>query len=96
MKIGSDYLTADSVVGVSGKPVRIYSVTALSGATAGKVVLRNGTTSGGTIYVNALCGTVSQTNTFNFEGGMFFPDGCFFDKDANVTSVVVCYEQVTT
>ena len=94
MSVGSKYLTADGIIGGSGLPVKIYSVTALSGGTAGKVVLRNGSTAAGTIYVNALCAVVSQTNTFNFESGTLFPDGCFFDKDANVTSVVVTYEQL--
>jgi len=35
MTSGSKYLAADGVVGVSGKPVRVYSVELLSGATAG-------------------------------------------------------------
>lgn len=96
MSTGTKYLTADGVVGVSAKPVRVFSVTALSGATAGKIVLRNGSSASGTIYVNALCGTVSQTNTVNFEGGLVFPGGCFFDKDTNVTSVAIGFEQIAS
>lgn len=96
MASGSKYLTADGVVGTSAKPVRIYTLTAVSGATAGKIVLRNGSGAAGTIYVNALCATVSQSHTINFEHGMVFPDGCFFDKDANVDSIVVSYEQIVS
>ena len=96
MTSGSKYLSADGVVGVSGKPVRVYSVELLSGATAGILVLRNGSTAAGTIYVNQTCATVSETNTFNWCGGITFPDGCFFDKDTNTTSVVVNYEQLAS
>lgn len=96
MTSGSKYLAADGVIGVSAKPVRIYSVEVLSGGTAGVLVLRNGSTASGTIYVQQTCATVSETNTFNWCGGLTFPDGCFFDKDTNVTSVVVNYEQIAS
>lgn len=89
---GSKYLTADGVVGPSGQPVLIFSITPLSGATAGKTVLKNGSTSSGTIYVNELSPTVSQSHTVSWEGGLLFPDGCFFDKDTNVASVVISYK----
>jgi len=94
MSTGSKYLVADGVIGVSAKPVRVHSLTAVSGATAGKIVLRNGSSASGTVYVNELCATVSQSHSLNFEGGLVFPDGCFFDKDANVDSIVVGYTQV--
>lgn len=94
MTSGSIYLDADGAVGVSGKPVRVYSVELLSGETAGKLVLRNGDSASGTIYVNQTCATVSETNTFNWCGGLTFPDGCFFDIDTNTTSIVANYEQL--
>jgi len=86
---GSVRLTEDGAVGPSGKPIRVFSATQLSGGTAGILVLRNGTTDSGTVYVQKTAGTVSNTDTVNFEGGLLFPSGCFFDKDANTTAVVV-------
>lgn len=87
-KGGSVYKTSDSVIGVSGDPTRVYSATWLSGTTAGNLVLRNGTGATGDIYVQEI-GTASQTKTLNWEEGLLFPSGCFFDKDTNVTSVVI-------
>lgn len=85
---GSYYLSADSVVGTSGKPIRIFSVEVLSGASAGELVLRNGTSASGTIYVKR-DGIANKTVNFEWVHGFYFPDGCFFDKDTNVTSVVI-------
>jgi hypothetical protein len=86
---GSVRLTGDGAVGASGKPIRVYSATQLSGATAGILVLRNGTSDSGTVYVQKTAPVVSNTDTVNFEGGLLFPGGCFFDKDTNTTAVVV-------
>lgn len=86
----STYLTADGVIGASGKRIRVFSATFLSGGTAGILVLRNGAADTGTVYVQA-AGTISRTVTVNFEGGLTFPAGCFFDKDTNTASVVVEY-----
>ena len=88
---GSVFVNADAAIGRSGVPVRIYNATWLSGATAGDLVLRNGTGDSDQIYVNAV-GTVNQTATLNWQSGLFFPDGCFFDKDTNLTSAVIAYE----
>lgn len=93
MNPGPTRLTADGAVGPSGKPVRIFSVEVLSGATAGELVLRHGTGASGTIWVQQ-DGTASKTKTFNWEGGLLFPDGCFFDKDTNVTAIVASYVAV--
>jgi hypothetical protein len=93
---GSVRLTASGVVGVSGKPVRVHSVELLSGGTAGKLTLRNGTADTDTVYVDQTCATVSETNTFTWVGGLVFPDGCYFHKDANTTAVVVNFEQIAS
>lgn len=71
-------LTADGVVGVSGKPVRIWNATWLSDGTARDLVLRSGTGATGAIIVQA-AGIISQTVTLNFENGKRFPNGCFLD-----------------
>jgi len=82
--------TSDSVIGIAGDPSRVYSVTWLSGTTAGNLVLRNGSDATGDIFIQEE-GTASQTKTLTFEEGLLFPSGCFFDKDTNVTAAVIAY-----
>jgi hypothetical protein len=84
--IGSVILTADGAVGISGKPVRVYSATWLSDATARDLVLRHGTSGSATIWITA-GGTISKTVTLNFEGGLLFPNGCYFSKGDIVSAV---------
>lgn len=86
---GSVRLTGDGSVGPAGKPIRVFSCTQLSGATAGIAVLRNGTSASGSVYVQKTAPVVSNTDTINFENGLLFPGGCWFDKDTNTTAVVV-------
>lgn len=86
---GAVRYTADGAVGPSGANIRVYSATALSGGTAGILVLRNGTTDSANIWVQQTAPVVSNTFTINFEGGLLFTGGCFFDKDTNITAVVV-------
>jgi len=88
---GNQYSTGDAVVGASGKPCRIWNVSWLSDGTARDLVLRNGSTASGTIYIQA-GGTVSLTTTLNFEGGKLFPDGCFFDFTASMVHAVFEFE----
>lgn len=84
---GSAYYSADSAVGRSGQPCRVFSATWLSDGTARDLVLRNGTTDSGTIYVQA-AGTISKTVTQNWEGGLLFPAGCFFDIGSAVSVAI--------
>jgi hypothetical protein len=95
-EIGKGYqvVTADIAVNTAGDPVVIYGVTIVSTGTAGVVLLRNGDTVAGTVILT-LNGTVSTDKTIDFGGvGIVFPDGCFVDIDANVTSCTVVYEKV--
>lgn len=95
MSVGSQRLTADGVVGVSGKPIRIYSAVMLSGSGgAGELVLRSGTADTGTLYFQEDGTAASHTKIYNFGEGFYFPAGCFFDKDTNTDAVVVNFEQV--
>jgi len=81
-------ITADGAVITSGKPVRVYNITWLSGTTAGYVGLRNGTgTSADLDYYRD--GTASKTYSESFENGKLFPAGCYCDIDANVTWVTI-------
>lgn len=92
---GSKRLTTDGVVGPSGSPIRVHSAVILSGSGgAGVLVLRNGTTASGTVYVQEYGNAASKTKTYNFIGGLVFPDGCFFDIDTNVDAVVVNFEAI--
>jgi len=84
---GAEQHTADSVVGVSGRPIRLWAVNMLSGGTAGQLVLRNGTADTDTIWVREV-GTVSTGKTVTYgDEGFLFPDGLFYDDDSNFTSV---------
>lgn len=95
-KSGSIRVTGDQALGggVTGNPdknaVRVYSATWLSDGTGRNLVLRNGTTASGDIFVTA-AGTASVSITLNFEGGLRFPEGCFIDFTASTVSVVVEY-----
>ena len=90
---GSQLVTADGVLGISGQAKIVYSIHILSGGGGGGVVLlRRGTAVGDTIGISQT-GTTSIGVTFNYEGGMYFPAGCFVDVDANVTSVLVSYRE---
>lgn len=95
MSIGSVRLAADGVVGISGKPIRVHSVEMLNDASVGELVLRNGTADSATIYVKKNGVTVSDTDTYQWTGGMLFPAGCFFDKDTNTVAAVISFEQVS-
>lgn len=88
---GDQYSTADAVVGVSGKPCRIWNVSWLSDGTARDLVLRNGSSASGDIRIQA-AGSVSTTQTLNFEGGKLFPAGCFFDFTASMVSASFEFE----
>lgn len=90
---GAVSVTADSVIGASGKPVRVWAVNMLSGGTAGQLVLRNGAAAGADIWVREV-GTANTGKTVDYgETGVFFPAGCFYDDDSNFTHVVIQYSQ---
>ena len=84
---GAEQHTADSVVGPSGQPIRLWAVNMLSGGTAGQLVLRNGTADTAAIWVREV-GTVSTGKTVPYgDQGILFPEGLFYDDDSNFTSV---------
>jgi len=87
---GSIRVTDDVALGGNGKACRVYSVSFLSDGTARTLVLRNGTTASGPIYISKL-GTISETVIINFENGLRFPDGCFLDFTASMVSAVIEY-----
>lgn len=88
MLIGTQVLTEDGAVGTSGKPIRVYWIHLVSGATASTTTFKNGTTTSGTAYIQ-VDGLVSKGVTLNFAGGVLFPAGCFMDTDANISYCTV-------
>jgi len=93
-KHGTALVTAAGVVGLSGKPITVYAMNIISTGGGGSVVtLRDGTTSSGTIYI-AETGTTSKGVTFNYSEGFYFPDGLYVSVDANLTSVLISYDQL--
>ncbi len=89
---GSVRITGDSVVGPTGRPIRLYCVSMVSGAGGASVLsLKNGTTTAGTEYVS-ITGTVSTGAVTNFAGGLRFPDGLFADADSNIGSATFVFD----
>lgn len=87
---GNTIVTADTVIGVSGRPVRVFSATYLSSGTAAALVLRNGTGAGDDALVQTADGTINVSITLNFgESGLLFPAGCFVDFDSDMTRISI-------
>lgn len=83
----------DAVVGTSGKSTRVFAINFLSDGTAGVLILRNGTSTGGTVFITEN-GVVSSGKTVPYgTTGVLFPAGCFLDVDSHVTGGVVSFSQ---
>lgn len=93
--IGTQKVTADSVIGTSGKAIKVYGVHLVSGGTASTCTLKNGTSTSGAAYAQ-IDGTASVGVTISFNGGKYFPAGCFFDADANISYATVDYAEYPT
>jgi hypothetical protein len=74
-----------SVVGVSGKPFRLFNANLIT-LTGGALTLYNGTSTGGTKYVQ-IDGTTGKGTTVNFEGGVLFPAGLYASGATGVHEV---------
>lgn len=87
------FTTSDVVIGTSGKPIRVFALSFVSGGTAGVILLRNGTSTAGTAFVRE-DGVISSGKTIQYgQTGILFPAGCFLDLDANVSAGVVSFSQ---
>jgi hypothetical protein len=82
---GTIRLTADSVIGISGKKVRVFGVHFVNGGTANTLYLRNGTSTAGSIYIQ-VDGVANKGVTENFAGGLLLPAGCYVDFSATTDS----------
>lgn len=93
---GTQFLTtADAVVGISGRPTRVYFITVLSDGTATVVKMYNGTSTGGQFF-HQIDGTISKSVTVYFGAqGLLFPAGCFLDVDTHTAGGAIAYETLT-
>ena len=92
---GQQRITADGVLGTSGKPQRVYSLTIMGKLTGpGVVILRNGTLVTDTETFRAQGVSEGTTTTSFGTCGRFFPAGCFVDVDGDVEYAEFDYEQV--
>lgn len=85
---GAETFTANGAVITSGKPIRVYSATWVSGATAGILQLYNGTAISGTPWISET-GTAQRSKTVNFTNGLLFNAGCYVDIDAAASNTSV-------
>jgi hypothetical protein len=88
---GTQRITADGSIGPTGKPIRLYCVSLVSGGTASVLSLLNGSSASGTQYVS-ITGTISTGVVINFAGGMRFPDGLYADVDSNISSATFVFD----
>lgn len=79
----------DSTVGVSGKPVRVYSIELISGGTASTIKLFNSTAISAAAQYAQVDGIANKSVVINYAGGKLFPNGCFCQTDANTTFVTI-------
>ena len=89
---GATRLTADGLVGTSGKPIRVFQIHLVSGATLSTTLFKNGTSTGGTSYIQ-VDGTASKGVTWESKNGVLFPSGCYMDTDANISFCVIVYTE---
>jgi hypothetical protein len=80
-------------VGTSGKPIRVFSVELISGATASTIQLFNGTTDTAANLYAQVDGIANQSVVINYAGGKRFPNGCFLDTDTNTAYATVVYTE---
>lgn len=94
-EVGYKVLTVSGVVGDSGKPQALYGYGFKSGATAGQLVLFDGTSSvsPSTVVVDTN-GMISSTVFNNFGIGVVFTTGLFASFDGNVTRATFFVRQV--
>ena len=79
----------------AGKPMRIYSVHLVSGATSSVMKLHNmsgGATSATTAYAQ-IDGAASQGITVGFNGGLRFPAGCYVSVDSALSYATIIYTE---
>lgn len=92
LPIGSTKITADGVVGTSGKKIRVYAFIVNADSSGASVDAYDGTSTGGT-KLDVLTGAASVSTRISYPGGLLFNSGCYLDIDAHTNFVTVIYEQ---
>lgn len=93
LSIGSQNITADGVIGTSGKKIRVYELIVRAGSGGATVVdVYNGTSSGGT-KIDTINAAQSTTTRAVYAGGLYCGSGLYIDVDANTSFVTAIYEQ---
>ena len=83
----------DIAIGQSGKPVRVFSIELISGATASTVLTFNGIAIVAANQYGQVDGLASKSVVINYAGGRRFPAGCFLQTDANSAFTIVTFTQ---
>lgn len=92
--MNTEKFTGDSVVGTSGNPIKVYSITAFAtGGGNGQVFLKNGTDAAGDEF-HRMDVAQGKPQTDIFPNGRLFPNGLFFDKGYNLNYAVIDFEEV--
>ena len=90
---GTETFTADSVVGISGEPVRIYSIYWVKETGAETMVVRSGTSDSGTIIIEQVS-TADDGNFLDFGAeGILFPSGAFYDESTAITTATFTFKE---
>lgn len=93
MAIAYQKVTSDGVIGTSGTAKVVYGVHVVSGGAAGTVILRNGTGTGDPAIFN-FAGVANEGTYFDCGVGVVFPNGVYYDEDANVSHALVMYREL--
>lgn len=94
---GIQRITGDAQIGPSGtinvpRPIRLFSVSLISGVAASTLILRDGLSATSTAN-EQVDGTASQSVTKNYAGGLRFPNGLFADADANISYATLSFTE---
>jgi hypothetical protein len=92
LSIGSQKISADGVIGGSGKVIRVFGFIVNADASGAVVAVYDGTSTGG-IVMDSLVGAASVSTRISYPGGLFLPAGCYLDIDSHTNYVVAIYEQ---
>ena len=88
---GTVTLTADSAIGASGKPVRIYSIYWVKETGVETMVVRHGISATASIVIEQV--SIADNGNFLDFGaeGILFPDGAFFDISTAITTATFTF-----
>lgn len=93
LSIGKQKITADGVIGTSGKNIRLFGLIVRASSGGATVVnIYEGTSAGGTL-VDVVNGATSTTERPMYAGGLLCSGGLYIDVDANTSFVTAIYEQ---